>query len=117
MWLSSPHISMTRSGSPQSLPTTQSAVKIPRSHTGQAVGFIIYTDDSTTAEVLNGGAEIVVTERDPANPTTIITKQQRGAAITSSHGDNKAATRLSGSYHCTKLWPYVLTSNRFLNRP
>ncbi len=46
--------------------------------------FIIYTDGSATAGTLNGGAGMVVTEGDPANPTTLLTKQQRGAAFTSS---------------------------------
>ncbi len=44
--------------------------------------FIIYTDGSATAGTLYGGAEMVVTEGDPANPTTLLTKQQRRAAIT-----------------------------------
>ncbi len=46
--------------------------------------FIIYTDGSATAGTLNGGAGMEVTEGDPTNPTTLLTKQQRGAAITSS---------------------------------
>ncbi len=47
--------------------------------------FIIYTDGSATAGTVNGGAGMVVTEGDPANPTTLLTKQQRGAAFTSSY--------------------------------
>ncbi len=53
--------------------------------------FIIYTDGSTTAGTLNDGVGMVVTEEDPANPTTILTKQQRGAANTSSYDEEKAA--------------------------
>ncbi len=34
---------------------------------------------------------MVVTEGDPANPTTLLTRQQRGAAITSSYDEEKAA--------------------------
>ncbi len=39
---------------------------------------IIYTDGSATAGTLKGFAEIVVTEGDPANTTTLLTMQQRG---------------------------------------
>ncbi len=34
---------------------------------------------------------MVVTEGDPASPTTLLTKQQRGAAFTSSYYEEKAA--------------------------
>ncbi len=34
---------------------------------------------------------MVVTEGDPANPRTLLTKQQRGAASTSSYDEEKAA--------------------------
>ncbi len=37
---------------------------------------------------------MMVTEGGPANPTTLITKQQSGAVITSSYEDEKAAVRL-----------------------
>ncbi len=37
----------------------------------------------------------MVTEDDPANPTTLITKQQRGAVITSSYEDEKAAVHMA----------------------
>ncbi len=49
--------------------------------------FIIFTDGSATAGTLNGCAGLLVTEGDPANPTTLLTKQQRGAAITSSYDE------------------------------
>ncbi len=57
--------------------------------------FIIYTDGSATAGTLNSGTGIVVTERDPANPTTLLTKQQRGAAFTSSHVEEKVAMHMA----------------------
>ncbi len=57
--------------------------------------FIIYADGSATAGTLNGGAGMVVTEGDPANPTTLLTKQQRGAAFTSSYDEEKAAMRMA----------------------
>ncbi len=38
---------------------------------------------------------MMVTEGYPANPTTILTKQQRGAAITSSYDKEKAALRMA----------------------
>ncbi len=38
---------------------------------------------------------MVETEGDPANPTTLLTKQQRGAAITSSYDEEKAAKRMA----------------------
>ncbi len=57
--------------------------------------FIIYTDGSASAGTLNGGAGMVVTEGDPANPTTLLTKQQRGAAFTSSYDQEKAAMRMA----------------------
>ncbi len=51
-------------------------------------------DSSATAGTLNGGAGMVVTEGDPANPKTLLTNQQRGAAFTSSYDEEKAATRM-----------------------
>ncbi len=57
--------------------------------------FIIYTDGSATAGTISGGASMVVTEGDPANPTTLFTKQQCGAAFTSSYDEDKAAMRLA----------------------
>ncbi len=57
--------------------------------------FILYTVGSATAGTLNGGAGMVVTEGDPANPTTFLMKQQRGAAITSSYDEEKAAMRMA----------------------
>ncbi len=53
--------------------------------------FIIYTGASATAGTLIGGAGLVVTEGYPANPTKLLTKQQRGAVITSSYDEEKAA--------------------------
>ncbi len=44
---------------------------------------------SATAGKLHGGVGMVVTEGDPANPTTRLTKQQRRAAITSSYDEEK----------------------------
>ncbi len=57
--------------------------------------FIIYINGSATAGTLNGSAGMVVTEGDPANPTTLLTKQQRGAAITSSYDVEEAAMRMA----------------------
>ncbi len=57
--------------------------------------FIIYIDGSPTGGTPNGGAGMVVTEGDPANPTTLLTKQQRGAAITSSYDEEKAVMRMA----------------------
>ncbi len=37
----------------------------------------------------------MVTEGDPANATTLFTKQQRGAVITSSYEDEKAAVHMA----------------------
>ncbi len=57
--------------------------------------FIIYTDGSATAGTPRGGAGMVVTEGDPANPTALLTKQQRGAAITSSYDEVKATIHMA----------------------
>ncbi len=38
---------------------------------------------------------MVVTEGDPANSTTLLTKQQRGAAFTSSYDEEKAAMHMA----------------------
>ncbi len=38
---------------------------------------------------------MVVTEGDPDNPTTLLSKQQRGAAFTSSYDEEKAAMRMA----------------------
>ncbi len=43
-------------------------------------------------ETLNGGAGIVVTRGDPANTTTLFTKQQHVAAITSSYDEENVAS-------------------------
>ncbi len=56
---------------------------------------IIYTDGSATAGTLSRGAGMVVTEGDLASPTTLLTKQQRGAAFTSSKDKEKAAMRMA----------------------
>ncbi len=53
--------------------------------------FITYTVGSASALTLNGCAGMVVTKGDPVNPTTLLTKQQRGAAFTSSYEKEKAA--------------------------
>ncbi len=53
--------------------------------------FIIYTDASATAGTLIGGAGIVVTEGYPANLMILLTKQQRGAVVTASYDEEKAA--------------------------
>ncbi len=57
--------------------------------------FFFYNNGSATAGTLNGGAGMVVTERDPANPTTLLTKQQRGTASTSSYDEEKEAKRMA----------------------
>ncbi len=56
---------------------------------------MIYTDGSATAGALRGGAGMVVTEGDPANPTNLLTKQRRGAAFTSSYDEEKAVMRMA----------------------
>ncbi len=38
---------------------------------------------------------MVVTEGDPANTMTLLTKQQRGVAITSSYDEEKAVMRMA----------------------
>ncbi len=38
---------------------------------------------------------MMITEGDPANPKTLITKKQRGTAITSSYEDKKAAVHMA----------------------
>ncbi len=55
----------------------------------------IFTNGPATAGTLNGGAGMVVTEGDPANPTTLLTKQQRGAAIIPSYDEEKATMRMA----------------------
>ncbi len=57
--------------------------------------FIIDTDGSATGGTLGGGVETVATEGDPANPTSLPKKQQRGTAITSSYDKEKAAVRMA----------------------
>ncbi len=49
---------------------------------------------------------------------TLLTKQQRTAAITSSYDEKKAAMRtaLEWLLHRTKPRQYALTANRFLKR-
>ncbi len=74
---------------------------------------IIYTDGSATAGTLNGGAGKVVTEGGPATPTTLLTKQQRGAAITSSYDEEKAAMRMALEW---LLPSHAAAANRFLKR-
>ncbi len=57
--------------------------------------FIIYADGSATAGTLNGGAEIAVTEEDPANPSTLLSKLRRGTHVTWSYDDEIAAMRMA----------------------
>ncbi len=56
--------------------------------------FIISTNGSATAGTQNGGTLMVVTEGDPAGPTTLRTKPHRGAAFTSSYDEELAAMRM-----------------------
>ncbi len=48
-----------------------------------------------TPGTLSGGTGMAVTEGDPANPTTLLTKQQRGSAINSSYDEEEAAMRMA----------------------
>ncbi len=57
--------------------------------------FILYTNGSATDGTLSGGAGMVVTEEDPANPTTLLKKKQRGTPFTSSNNKEKAAMRMA----------------------
>ncbi len=57
--------------------------------------FIIFTDGSATAGTLIGGSGMVATEGDPNNATTLLMKQQLGAAITSSYDEEKAKMRMA----------------------
>ncbi len=57
---------------------------------------IAYTDGYATAGLLSsGGSGIVATDGGPANPATLLTEQQRGAAITSSYDEQNAAMRMA----------------------
>ncbi len=47
------------------------------------------------SKILSGGAGMVVTKGDPANPMTLHTKQQRLAAITSSYDEEKVVMRMT----------------------
>ncbi len=57
--------------------------------------FTFYNDGSATVGTLSDGAGMVVTEEDPANPTNLLTKQQRGAAITSPYHKEKAVMHMA----------------------
>ncbi len=57
--------------------------------------FIIYTYCSATVGALKCDAGMVVIEGDAANPTTHLTKRQRGATFTSSYDEKKAAMRMA----------------------
>ncbi len=51
------------------------------------------TGASVTAGTLNGGSGIVATKGNPANHTILHAKQQCGATIASSYGQENAAER------------------------
>ncbi len=57
--------------------------------------FIICTDGSATGGTLNGCGGKVVSEGEPANPSTLLTKLHRGAVLTSSYNGEKVAIRMA----------------------
>ncbi len=57
--------------------------------------FIVNTAASATAGTLNSGAGVVTKEGYPATPPALLTTQRRGAAITSSYDENKAAMHIA----------------------
>ncbi len=55
----------------------------------------IYTDGSATGGTTAGGADMVTTTGDPADPVIIHTSKARGAELTSSYEEEKAALLLA----------------------
>ncbi len=55
----------------------------------------IYTDGSATRGTTAGGAAMVATTGDPADPVIIHTFKARGAVLTSSYKEEKAALVLA----------------------
>ncbi len=55
----------------------------------------IYTDGSATGGTTAGGAAMVATVGDPADTVTFYTSKARGAELTSSYEEDKAALLLA----------------------
>ncbi len=61
----------------------------------QASQLTVYTDSSATAGTKDGGAGVIVTRGDPANPTILHRSDLRGAVFTSSFAEEVAAMQLA----------------------
>ncbi len=57
----------------------------------------VYTDGSASAGTKDGGAGVIVTRGDPADPTVLHQSHLRGAAFTSSFAEEAAAEESASS--------------------
>ncbi len=73
-------------------PTATTCLQTIRLLDGQLT---VYFDGSATAGTKDGGAGVIVTRSDPADPTILHQSQLRGAAFTSSFVEEAAAMQLA----------------------
>jgi ribonuclease HI len=65
--------------------------------------FNIYTDGSASAGTTDGGAGVVITRGDPANPTIVTRLQERGATYTCSFEEEKRAMQMAMEWMAAHL--------------
>ncbi len=74
----------------------------------------VYTDGLASVGTKNGGAGVIVTRGDPADPTILHQSHLRGAAFTSSFAEEAAAMQLALDWATTRTHSQSApTGNRF----
>ncbi len=87
-------------------PTAETCLQTIRLLDGQLT---VYTDGSASAGTKDGGAGVIVTRGDPADPTILHQSHLRGAAFTSSFAEEAAAMQLALEWALTNHPEYSLT--------
>ncbi len=87
-------------------PTAETCLQTIRLLDGQLT---IYTDGSASAGTKDGGAGVIVTRGDPADPTILHQSNLRGAAFTSSFAEEAVALQLALEWATTNHPECTLT--------
>ncbi len=85
-------VSRRKTGTHEPPPTAETCLQTIRLLDGQLT---IYTDGSTSAGTKDGGAGVIVTRGDPADPTILHQSHVPGTAFTSSFAEEAATMQLA----------------------
>ncbi len=91
---------------PDPPPTAKTCLQTIRFLDGQLT---VYTDGSASARTKDGGAGVIVTRDNPADPTILHQSHLRGVALTSSFAEEAAAMQLALEWATTNRPEYPLT--------